>query len=478
MAAKTTLNAKNLEALGAQRLAELLIEISTGSAAHKRRLRMELAGNQGSTEVAREIRKRLGSIARAQSVIEWHKVKTVNADLETQRSAIVTVVAADDPKEAFDLIWQFLAVANSIFHRSNSSDLAFIETFHQACADAAVIARSAGIGIDVLANKVFTALQDNDNGQYDPLIAEMVPALGKDGLERLKSLLVQWSNEQEEKPAEAEREIFGWGGNGPIYKDEIYANHRRLTARIALQDIADSQDDVDAFIAHQPEETLRAPTVAAEIAGRLLSAGRAEEALKILDGIDQRGWFELPFEWQRARAEALDALGRGEEAQAYRWQCFEQSLNGEHLRAFLRKLADFDDIEAEEKAFAFAHGFPDVRRALAFFLAWPAAAEAAKLVSKRQAELDGNLYELMTPAAEMLQEKHPLAATILLRSMIGFALDYGRSSRYRHAARHLAECASLAPHIDDFGNARPHDAYVAELKRQHGKKHGFWSLMR
>ncbi|MBY4608819.1 hypothetical protein K6M90_14305 [Rhizobium sp. 9T] len=476
MAAKTTLNAKNLEALGAQRLAELLIEISTGSAAHKRRLRMELAGNQGSTEVAREIRKRLGSIARAQSVIEWHKVKTVNADLETQRSAIVTVVAADDPKEAFDLIWQFLAVADSIFHRSNSSDTAFIETFHQACADAGVIARCAGIGIDVLADKVFTALQDNDYGQYDPLIAEMVPALGKDGLERLKGLLVQWSNEVEERPADADREILGWGGSGPIYQDEIHAKHRRLTARIALQDIADAQDDVDAFIAQQPEETLRAPMVATAISGRLLLAGRAEEALRILDGVDHR--FEMPFEWQDARAETLDALGRGEEAQAYRWQCFEQSLNGEHLRAFLRKLADFDDIEAEEKALAFAHGFPDVHRALAFFLAWPAHAEAAKLISRRQAELDGNLYELMTPAAEMLQEKHPLAATMLLRSMIGFALDYGRSSRYRHAARHLAECGSLAPHIDDFGSARPHDAYVAELKRQHGTKHGFWSLMR
>lgn len=472
MAAKTTLNAKNLEALGAQRLAELLIEISTGSAAHKRRLRMELAGNQGSSEVAREIRKRLSSIARAQSVIEWHKVKAVNADLETQRSAIVTVVAADDPKEAFDLIWQFLAVADSIFHRSNSNDIAFLETFHQACADAGVIASSAGIGTDVLADKVFTVLQDNDYGQYDPLIAEMVPALGKDGLEHLKGLLVQWLNEAEEEPADADRKILDWGGSG---LNEIYAKHRQQAARIALQDIADAQDDADAFIAQQPEETLRAPMVAIAISDRLLLAGRAEEALRILDGVDHR--FEMPFEWQEARAETLEALGRVEEAQAYRWQCFEQSLNGEHLRAFLRKLADFDDLEAEEKAFTFAHGFPDVHRALAFFLTWPAPAEAAKLVSRRQAELDGELYELMTPAAEMLQEKHPLAATIVLRSMIGFALDCGRSSRYRHAARHLAECASLAPHIDDFGKAQPHDAYVNELIRQHGKKHGFWSLM-
>jgi len=37
LASKKVLNAKNLEALGAERLAGLLIEISTGSAAAKRR---------------------------------------------------------------------------------------------------------------------------------------------------------------------------------------------------------------------------------------------------------------------------------------------------------------------------------------------------------------------------------------------------------------------------------------------------------
>ena len=49
MAAK--LNAKNLEALGAERLTDLLIEISTGNAAAKQRLTLELAGAQGAAEL-------------------------------------------------------------------------------------------------------------------------------------------------------------------------------------------------------------------------------------------------------------------------------------------------------------------------------------------------------------------------------------------------------------------------------------------
>jgi hypothetical protein len=476
MAAKTTLNAKNLEALGAQRLSELLIEISTGSAAHKRRLRMELAGNHGSAEVSREVRKRLASIARARTFIDWRKVKALKADLETQRKTIVDAVAPDDPKEAFELIWQFLAIADSIFERSDDGSGSLIESFYQACDDAGVIAKSAHVNTAVLASKVFAAVQDNGYGQYDKLIAAMVPALGQQGLEQLKALFVQWSKEPQEKPAERDRQVLGWGSNGPIYADEVYGNHRALTVRIALQEIADAQGDVDAYIAQQPANTRTVPRIAADIASRLLATGSAAQALATLDAADMAGR-EAPFEWQQARIDALEALGRKEEAQAFRWLCFEKALDDQHLREFIRRLPDFDDIEAEDKAFAYVHAFPDVHDGVDFFLRWPALSEAAKLIMRRRVELDGNLYELMTPAAEALAAKHPLAATIVLRSMIDFTLDVARSSRYKHAARHLAECASLAPYIEDFDSVGSHEAYVADLKRRHGKKHGFWSLV-
>jgi hypothetical protein len=477
MAAKTTLNAKNLEALGVQRLAELLIEISTGSAAHKRRLRMELAGSHSSAEVAREVRKRLSSIARARTFINWRKVKSLKADLETQRRTIVDVVAVGDPDEGFELIWQFLAIAVSIFERSDDSSGSLVESFHQACIDAGSIAEAAAIGHDVLAERIFSAVQDNGYGQYDRLISAMVPALGEDGLEHLKALFLQWSKELEAKPADGNRRVVGWSRKKPIYENDVDGSHRELTARIALQEIADAQGDIDAYIAQQPEKSRRAPLVAADIASRLLSCGRAPEALEALDQADTAGRIDIPLEWQVARLQTLEALGRADEAQADRWTWFERSLTDVHLRAFLKRLPDFDDLEAEEKAFAYAQAFPDVHKALAFLLRWPALAEAAKLIVTRRADLDGDLYDLMTPAAEALSAKHPLAATLALRSMIDFTLESGKSSRYRHAARHLGECGALAPHIADFAAIESHQVYTADLKRRHGKKHGFWSLV-
>jgi uncharacterized protein HemY len=48
--------------------------------------------------------------------------------------------------------------------------------------------------------------------------------------------------------------------------------------RLALQEIADAQGDVDGFITQHSEKARTVPAVAAEIAQRLLKAGRAEEA--------------------------------------------------------------------------------------------------------------------------------------------------------------------------------------------------------
>ena len=92
-------------------------------------------------------------------------------------------------------------------------------------------------------------------------------------------------------------------------------------------------------------------------------------------------------------------------------------------------------------------------------------------------ELDGDHYEILNPAADALAGKYPLAATLLLRSMIDFSLTNARSSRYKHAARHLLDCSGLATGIRSFRDFEPHDAYEARLRREHSRKSAFWSLI-
>jgi hypothetical protein len=165
MASKTTLNAKNLEALGARRLAELLIDISTGSAAAKRKLRLALAGAQSPGEAAREVAKRLTSIARARSFINWKNRKTLVDDLETQRRAIVEQITPAGPEEALALMWRFTGLATPVFERCDDSSGTVIGIFHQACNDLGEVARAARPRPQALAEAILQALQDNGYGQ-------------------------------------------------------------------------------------------------------------------------------------------------------------------------------------------------------------------------------------------------------------------------------------------------------------------------
>ena len=463
MPPKKTLSAKNLEALGAPRLAELLIEISAGNAVAKRRLRLELVAQEGPAEVAREVRKRLTTIARSRSFVEWHNQQSLIDDLETQRCAIVDQVAKPDPAEGLDLMWRFLELAPSVYERCE--DVGAVDgTFERAANDLGEIAKAAKPDPTTLAGEICQALIADSYGLYESLIHALAPTLGRKGLEHLTRRL------QADLPDNS------------------------MKRRLALMYIADVQGDADAWIAQYDAEKRKNPKIAAAIARRLLAANRTTEALQAIDAAERRSgdpddWLWRDFEWEDARIEVLEALGRHADAQQQRWTLFERSLSAEHLRAYLKRLPDFDDLEAEERALDHAQNFKNPLMALSFLVSWtaldrtsvasqPALDRAADLVVHQGTNLDGNAYEILTAVADALSAKHPLAATLALRAMIDFALTRARSSRYKHAARHLTTCAKLASVINDFGAAESHAAYEARLQREHGRKSAFWSQVR
>ena len=474
MASKMTLNAKNLEALGPARLAELLIEISTGSAVAKRRLRLELAGAQSPAEAAREVAKRLTSIARARSFVNWQNRKPLVTDLESQLRAIKEQIAPGDPDEALALLWRFMQVATPLFERCDDSSGIVIGVFHDACRLLGEIALAAKASPEALAEAAVEALRDNGYGQYDGLIAILSPALGAEGLAHLRQRIEALAATPVPVPAKGEWEAVGYGSGGTTYAHQMDERARQSMVRMALKDIADAMGDVDAFIAQYDPDVRKVPQIAAEIATRLLASGRAGDAWGFIERAEfsDHGW--VPDEWQTARLDVLEALGRADEAQAFRLECFQRILAPEHLRAYLKRLPDFDDVEAEDKAMVYVMAYPGMLLALHFLIHWPALDRAAQLVASRFSELDGDHYEILTPTAEALSARYPLAATLALRAMIDFTLSAGKSSRYQHAARHLAECDALASQIKDFGAFEPHDVYVARLRAQHARKSGFW----
>ncbi|MED5547365.1 MAG: hypothetical protein VYD90_19205 [Pseudomonadota bacterium] len=476
MARSKTLNTTNLAALGAERLAALLIELAQGDAAMKRRLRLELASQGGGEDVAAEVRKRLVAIARARGFVDWRKIRSLAQDLETQRTAIMTHVAPSAPSEAFNLLWRMLEMAPSIHERCDDSNGIVGGVLEEVLTNLGEVAVPSGFSAERLAELVFTGTCDNDYGQFDGLISLMAPTLGQPGLAILKTKFEALAKSPPVAPKGKARRIIGYGSQGPIYEDDYKARHHTRLVKRTLAEIADALGDVDGFVALQSNDERTNPAIAAQIAQRLLDAGRADEALAALDQApaELREGGRWP-EWQKVRIDALEAAGQPETAQHERWEVFERTLDAEYLKAYIKRLPDFDDMEAAERALAHARAFSGFHQALAFLVEWPALDAAAELILARPDEIDGDHYWLLTPAAEVLEPKHPLAATLLLRAMIDFALNRARAKRYPHAARHLQTCAYLAGKINAFGDHADHEVYVVSLKANHGRKTGFWN---
>lgn len=478
MASNKTLNAKNLSALGADRLATLMLELVAGNATAKRLLRLELASHSSGGDVAAEIRKRLATIAKSKSFVDWHKVRAFATDLDMQRSAIVKHVTPGAPGEAFDLFWSLLDLAPRIYDRCDDSNGTIGAIFRQTLADLGAIAPQARPDVTKLANRVEAAILANDYGQFDDIIPLMAPALGREGLALLKTRLEKLAATAGKKPKVGDRKVIAISTRGPVHLEDFETRYHNRRLQSALTDIADALGDVDGYAARYSAEERTNPYIAANIAQRLLEAQRPEEAMAALRLADAntQGQGRWP-DWQRVYVDTLDALGRADEAQSARWAIFERNLDPDYLRAHLKRLPDFDDEEAKDRALEHVRHHDDVHQALHFLIHWPALSLAADMVLARHDQLDGDLYDLLTLSAEALEQHSPLAATLILRAMIDVSLDRAKSRRYGHAARHLQTCLYLSKRIDDFGGHRDHAAYLADLKARHGRKSAFWNAV-
>src|SRR3954470_518947 len=104
-------------ALGPERLAVILVELADSNAEAKRRLRLELAAQEGGDSIAAEIGKRITALSSARSFVDWQKRREFVRDLDQQRAMIADRVAPIRPDLALDLMWRFLDLAEPVLNR-------------------------------------------------------------------------------------------------------------------------------------------------------------------------------------------------------------------------------------------------------------------------------------------------------------------------------------------------------------------------
>jgi len=467
MATKSKLTIETLTKLNRRKLAELLIAEAAGNRRLKQTLTLAIAEKAGLAVLGASLRKRLATLAGSRSMLSYDKGRELIAELEGLRTTIVETVGPQDPGLAFELLWKLIDLHPSVLESVDDSSGRVGTVFRTACDDLGPLAQRAGMEPQALAATVFHKVTNNSYGIYDGLIMSLDMALGRKGRATLRGLLLQRRQQylSQDKPTA----IAGYHYDSTLG-----------CLSLALRDIAESEGDADAFIDSYQGCDLANPQFASEIALQLLRSGRADEALIYLDraspSTENRHFGQA--EWTDARIAVLDALQRTDEAQALRLAFFEAQMSPSHLRAYLDRLPDFDDVEAENRALDVVAQHRNVHAALAFLVGWPAYERAARLVYLRIKEIDGDRYELLGPAAVALEGKYPLAAVMLRRALIEVTLRKGRATRYKHAARHVREIDGLNGRIKDYGGFEAHREFMALLLKTHPRKMGFWALLR
>lgn len=478
MARRATLTNDTLVALGAEKLAKLVLDEAVRNAPFKKMVAAALAGAKGPNAVAAIVDRRLAGLERARGFIDWEKRKTFAADLRATLATITDELGPADPAAAVDRLVRFLTCAPVVFERVDDSSGHVQDIFH-AAADALpdLAAKIPDEEKVQLVERLIPLVATDEYGLVEAAVQGTIPLLPPAHLPDIDARLATAAGESGPRKGDALRD---W--------ERLGRRDRLIRAR---QAIADHAGDVDKFIALGSERPSgRQDNV--EVAERLLMAGRATEALdwirrpgrpglRAMDMVDvadaSAGTEVLDRRRVRLETRILIALGQKDAAQDLRWRTFEASLDAEILREYVAHLPDFGEFDALARAFAYSEAHPHRYRSLDFLLAWPRLDLAAKLVVDHREAWAGQHYGALVPAAEALEHDYPVAATVLYRALLDDILARARSPAYGHGARYLAKLDDLEPEGLAGAGLVDHESYRDSLRRAHGRKAGFWSIV-
>lgn len=448
---KTTLAAADLARLGADRLAAILADRAADDAVLDRRLRMLVAAADPA-RLADDVVRRIQQMRRARSELDAEQARQAAREVADLHRAIADDLAPVRPGDAVECLWKLLDASSSLLARAESGGDRLVAAVGAAVADlgrltAALPDRDPA----ALAQRVSAVLDADGTAATDGLLAAMADALGGEGRAAMRRAALS-------ALARLPTDDTGWSTLG-----------MRLALTARLLQLADLDRDVDAFAAAIAAGG-RPELHSADLARRLLAAGRAAEGLDWIDRHPPRIDAEAAVD---LRLDLLEALGRRPEVQALRRAHFERSFSARHLRAYLKALPDFEDLAAEEQALDHVMRARNTAAALDFLIAWPSLDRAAKLAGERLAALGLPELRATLRAAEALDPRHPSMSVRLRRHAAALVLRHGNASSYADAALALVDAGRAMPRA---GGIEPHADFVAGLRREHGRKWRFWQL--
>ena len=121
MARKSALNIDALAALGAEKLARLVLDEAEQNAAFRKVVSAALASSKGPDAIAKIVDRRLSALERARSFIEWDKARAFEKDLSATVKVAAEELGQASPEMAIERLLTFIATHEKVFDRVDDS---------------------------------------------------------------------------------------------------------------------------------------------------------------------------------------------------------------------------------------------------------------------------------------------------------------------------------------------------------------------
>ncbi|KAF0216745.1 MAG: hypothetical protein FD174_3568 [Geobacteraceae bacterium] len=438
---------QKLVELGAERLADALLELASRDDAADDLLERLIATPQ---ENIKRFKAKISGLKRTRRFIGWGEsagfARELGALLEDLRAGVT------DPRTGAELVAAFYEYDTGALGNCDDSSGHVGDVFRHDARELFVSYASCCADKEWLGDLVFRVIQSDDYGVRDALIDCAQEYL----TEPVMRIMVARLQER------AGRESDEYGKRHWLHSVESLARQLK---------------DAPLFEQTRLASWGSLSTAACmDIARVYLECGNELIALAWLEKIPESDSF-LAAERDSLLLETLGRTGNTAGQAEVAWRIFRRSRSASSLLLLLDVIGhDKRDglLAVEISAICEAARFSPVDAAFLVEIDRLEAAETYML--KHTDQLNGDYYSGLLPLAEAMEKNGRfLCASVIYRALLDSILRRAQTKTYSHGVRYLRKLDRMAHSITDWRNVEPHEAYMREIKLNHGRKSSFWS---
>lgn len=440
-------------------LADVLLELAAEHDAVRKRLE-RLALSRDPKGLAAAFSKTLAGWKRSSRYLAYAEARAFGQQLEEWLAQVERELLPLDPARALELVEGFVTSDTRWFERADDSDGAVGSAVRAACRLWVRCAARCEAPAAEWPERLARLFDGDDYGAREVLLREANLLLDETALRGLVARYeAQLDAVLERAHATGERGL----------PSAVFQSSAALS--LLAEALRDPDVKVRATLRYspQPNELQKEKFVRG-----YLEADRPADALRWLEG----PWERYEDTRLSLRAQALQQLGRTDEAAALRQQVFEHTLSVGDLRGWLDLLPPNRQAAAIEHARTIARACADPVTAARLLLETDDGDGAQAALLAKAEHIDGSDYVRLVPLAEALEARELWAgATAAYRALLAQILARAYSPAYRHAARYWARLQAIAQHSASLAPLPSQTEFEAQVRHDHARKSSFWALV-